>query len=148
MNRIERIVSVAAVAGFFAIAAAGCASQGPNVPSSAMGVATGGQDVSYTVPQDGKVYLQDDFNKRLVWSGEVRQGESVRFDQRQDDVFLNGAVAAQAIPMPWHQHTIYFEATPQPQHAAANASGTGISTNSTLKVPVKVEVQTQPAPEQ
>src|SRR5436305_1929009 len=41
-----------------AMAVAGCA-QSPNVPPTASSVATGGKDVSYTAPRDGKIYLQD-----------------------------------------------------------------------------------------
>jgi len=95
-----------------AMLAAGCA-QSPNVPPTASSVATGGQDVSYTAPHDGKVYLQDDLNKRLVYSGEVHGGENVRFSRQQDAVYVNGAVAAQSVPTPWHEHTLFFEPSRQ-----------------------------------
>jgi hypothetical protein len=101
----------------------GC-SQSPNVPATASNVATGGQDVSYTAPRDGKIYLQDDLNKRLVYSGEVHGGENVRFSRQQDAVFLNGAMAAQSIPTPWHEHTLYFE--PSPQQPVAHMEGAGV----------------------
>ena len=131
-----------------AISAAGCAHQtGPNVPPGAPSIATGSQDVAYTAPQDGRMYIQDDFDKRVVYSGQVRKGQTVRFDQRQDAVLLDGTVAAQGIRGGWHQHTMFFEAAPQQaQPAAASAMGTTAApASNVLKVPVKVEVQTQPA---
>jgi len=101
----------------------GCA-QSPNIPPTASNVATGGKDVSYTAPRDGKIYLQDDLNKRLVYSGEVRGGENVRFSRQEDAVYLNGAMAAQSIPTPWHEHTLYFE--PSPQQPAPRVEGAGV----------------------
>jgi len=103
--------------------AVGCA-QSPNIPSTASNVATGGKDVSYTAPRDGKIYLQDDLNKRLVYSGEVHGGENVRFSRQEDAVYLNGAMAAQSIPTPWHEHTLYFE--PAPQQPVPHVEGTGV----------------------
>ena len=116
--------------------AAGCVhGNGPNIPAGAEQVASGNRQVAYTVPQDGKIYLRDDFDNRTAYSAEVHKNQVVRFDPKQNAVFVDGSVAAQQIPGAWHQHTLFFEAAPQP--ASADTSGV-------VKVPVKIQV-TQPS---
>jgi len=116
------------------LAAAGCAGSGQTVPSGAQEVSSGNREVSYTVPQDGKIYLRDDVDKRTAYSAEVRKNQVVRFDPKQNAVLIDGAVAAQQIPGAWHQHTLFFEPSAQ---AAGNSPDV-------IKVPVKVQV-TQPS---
>ena len=117
------------------LAAAGCTGSGQTVPSGALEVSSGNREVSYTAPQDGKIYLRDDFDKRTAYSAEVRKNQVVRFDPKQNAVLIDGAVAAQQIPGAWHQHTLFFE--PSAQTAASNNPDV-------IKVPVKVQV-TQPS---
>ena len=121
--------------GVMGLAAAGCAGNGQTVPSGAQEVSSGNREVSYTAPQDGKIYLRDDFDKRTAYSAEVRKNQVVRFDPKQNAVLIDGAVAAQQIPGAWHQHTLFFE--PSAQTAASNNPDV-------IKVPVKVQV-TQPS---
>ena len=117
------------------LAAAGCAGSGQTVPSGAQEVSSGNREVSYTVPQDGKIYLRDDFDKRTAYSAEVHKNQVVRFDPSQNTVFVDGAVAAQQIPGAWHQHTLFFEASAQPASSGSP---------DVVKVPVKIQV-TQPS---
>lgn len=125
------------VAAFFVGGlAAGCVhGNGPNIPAGAEEVATGNRQVAYTVPQDGKIYLRDDFDNRTAYSAEVRKNEVVRFDPKQNAVLIDGAVAAQQIPGAWHQHTLFFEPTAQPASSGSP---------DVVKVPVKIQV-TQPS---
>jgi len=116
--------------------AAGCAhGNGPNIPAGAEEVASGNREVAYTVPQDGKIYLRDDFDKRTAYSADVRKNQVVRFDASQNAVLVDGAVAAQQIPGAWHQHTLFFEASAQPASSGSP---------DVVKVPVKIQV-TQPS---
>lgn len=119
--------------------AAGCAHDNGSIPDSATEVASGNREVSYTAPHDGKIYIRDDFDRRVAYSTEVRKNQVVRFDPKQNEVFVDGAVAAQKIPGAWHQHTLFYEKSPEGDRAVPAASTPGV-----VKVPVKIQV-TQPS---
>ncbi len=136
----------------------GCSSEQtrPDLPSNAMQVSSGGKVVAFTAPHDGKAYLEDDTDNRVVYSTELRRDQVMKFDPAADAVQIDGTTAPEGIASPNHDHSIYFVRAEQPDRADAAASNNGNTVNSNggnnvpvVRVPVgiQVDVQTQPSPQ-
>ena len=64
-----------------AVVLGGCANQYPNdLPGDARLGVEGNQKVSYTAPSHGTVYIYDDNNQHLIYSGEVHRGDLISVD--------------------------------------------------------------------
>lgn len=136
----------------------GCVAEAtrPGVPSTAMQVASGGQVVAFTAPHDGKAYLNDDTDHRVVYSTDLRRDQVMRFDPQSDSVRIDGNIAPEGIADPGHEHSIYFEKSGQTDRAdlvepgsaaaaapAAPAMGSP-TTVPTVRVPIGIQVDVQP----
>lgn len=139
--------------GTILAALGGCAAEvtRPGVPSNAIQVSSGGRIVAFTAPHDGKVYLNDDTDNRVVYSTELKRDQVIRFEPDADAVQIDGKVAPEGIANPTHDHSIYFTRSEQSDHvdAAANASNSaansgGATTVPTIRVPIGVQVDVQP----
>jgi hypothetical protein len=125
----------------------------PGLPSNAMQVSSGGRIVAFTAPQDGKAYLNDDTDKCVVYSTELKRDQVMRFDPDADAVRIDGNTAPEGIANPGHDHSIYFARSPQPANAAAvanlGADANAANSNSpttipTVRVPIGIQVDVQP----
>jgi hypothetical protein len=135
----------------------GCSSEQsrPDLPSNAMQVSSGGKIVAFTAPHDGKAYLEDDTDNRVVYSTELRRDQVMKFDPVADAVQIDGTTAPEGIASPNHDHSIYFVRSEQPDRTDAGAPNNGDTVNSNgssipvVRVPVgvQVDVQTQPSPQ-
>jgi hypothetical protein len=122
-----------------------------------MQVASGGDVVAFTAPHDGKAYLEDDTDNRVVYSTDLRRGQVMKFDPVAGNVQIDGTVAPEGIADPGHGHSIYFARSEHPDRTdvtgnrASDNSNGGTSANGVpvVRVPVgiQVEVQTQPSPQ-
>jgi hypothetical protein len=150
--KASHFISQAFCIGTTLTALAGCAEQAtrPGVPSTAMQVASGGQIVAFTAPHDGKAYLNDDTDHRVVYSTDLRRDRVMRFDPSTDSVRIDGNIAPEGIAAPGHEHSIYFErssskdhadlAPPVPAAVAAPTSPTDPNAIPTVRVPIGVQV--------
>lgn len=132
----------------------GCAQESrSDVPSNAVQMSSGGKVVAFTASRDGKAYLHDDTDNRVVYSTDLKENQVMRFDPITASVRIDGNSAPEGIANPSHDHSIYFAASPQTARtdAPANASNNVMTDNSgrvpTIRVPigVQVDVQTQPS---
>jgi len=131
----------------------GCATETrPDVPSDAMQVSSGGKVVAFSAPHDGKAYLHDDTDNRVVYSTELKRDQVMKFDPVLDSVQIDGSTAPEGIADPGHDHSIYFSRSAQPDRAdasvgSANSNDSSSNGVTTVHVPigVKVDVQTQPS---
>src|ERR1700691_2289927 len=106
--------------GSLLLALSGCATDTrPDVPSNAMQVSSGGKVVAFTAPHDGKAYLEDDTDNRVVYSTELRRDQVMKFDPAADAVQIDGTTAPEGIASPNHDHSIYFVRAEQPDRADA-----------------------------
>jgi len=146
------------------LAVAGCATAPtrPGLPSNAMQVSSGGKIVAFTANHDGKAYLNDDTDKVVVYSTELKRDQVMRFDPESDSIRIDGNTAPEGIANPGHDHSIYFARSSQPDSADAAASAAASNANMAnntnsmsnpttipvVRVPigVQVDVQQQPAP--
>jgi hypothetical protein len=133
----------------------GCAVQPtrPGVPSNAMQVASGGKIVAFTAPHDGKAYLNDDTDKCIVYSTDLRRDQVMRFDPDTDAVRIDGNTAPEGIANPGHDHSIYFARSEKSDRADVATNGndnavqpSGATTVPTVRVPIGIQVEVQPQP--
>jgi hypothetical protein len=129
----------------------------PDVPSNAMQVSSGSKVVAFTAPHDGKAYLEDDTDNRVVYSTDLRRDQVMKFDPVAGNVQIDGNTAPEGIAHPNHDHSIYFVRSEHPDRTDVsrnrdndNGNG-GASANGVpvVRVPVgiQVDVQTQPSPQ-
>lgn len=129
----------------------GCAAEDrPDVPSDAMQVSSGDKVVAFTAPHDGKAYLRDDTDNRVVYSTDLRRDQVMRFDPALDAVRIDGNTAPEGIANPNHDHSIYFARSAPPDRAdmgnnGANENGGTGTQNVRVPVEINVNAQTQPS---
>jgi hypothetical protein len=87
----------------------GCAADRPaDVPASAGIQAAGDSSLTFTPPADGEIWVSDVGSNNIVYSGHVRQGDSVMVDPDKNQVTVNGLVAVNH-DISHSSHKIYFE---------------------------------------
>ena len=137
-------------AGTILAALGGCATEltRPGVPSNAMEVSSGGKVVSFTAPHDGKAYLNDDTDKCVVYSTELKRDQVMRFDPEADAIQIDGKMAPEGIANPGHDHSIYFARSEQTDSDTNAANSNGPTTVPTVRVPIGIQVDVQPQQQQ
>jgi hypothetical protein len=133
------------------IALGGCVAQQsrPDIPPGALQVSSGGGVVAFKAPHDGKAYLNDDTDHRVVYSTDMRRDQIMRFDPVSDTVRIDGATAPEGVDNPLHDHSIYFTRSANPDYVdvatnnAVDASGYPVPI---VRVPIGVQVDVQPQP--
>jgi hypothetical protein len=139
--------------GSILAALAGCATpqDRPDVPANSMQVSSGGKVVAFTAPHDGKAYLRDDSNNRVVYSTELKKDQVMRFDPVSDTVQIDGKSVPEGIADPGHDHSIFFTKSDMPDSAdavATHAVNDDANKNmTTVHVPIGVQVDVQPQPQ-
>jgi len=137
-----------------ALGAVGCEPQHPEeIPASANMVAEGNQDVAWTAPSRGMVYVYDTNTRRLVWAGEVDQGRRIEINRRTQKISVDGNLVVNKLS-PFDQQQIYFQpagsnmplVNPPPPQPAPQPQPSANSL--TITPSVSVSPTTQPAPSQ
>jgi uncharacterized protein YbaA (DUF1428 family) len=128
---------------------AGCAQKnnGPALPTGAMMVSSGSKVITYTAAHDGRMYLRDDKDNKVVYSAEVHKDQTVKYDPAMEQVMVDGKVATEKVSDPHHDHSWFFERSSQADHTDAMMGGSRNGNVPTIRVPVgvQVDVQTQPS---
>jgi hypothetical protein len=156
MTRSAKFILQAMCFGI-ALGTASCAHEADNspvVPSSAVQMSSGDKTIAFTAPRDGIVYIRDDTDNRVVYSGDVKKDQTVRYDPDAHHVTLDDNIVAHPSGNN-HPHSIYFHRTgvdERSEKAAATESAARPTTQPAVQVPVirvplgvQVDVQTQPA---
>ena len=121
---------VTALIAILAAVVGGCAPERPeSVPADAKSVAkqTGSNPLNFTAPDDGTVYIYDRSQQKMVYSGRVREGETLEIDPKRDNIRLEGRVVLEKQLRDLHQYQVWFDE----EHSAAAPAG--------KKVEVKTE---------
>lgn len=94
MYRFTRIAAAALTAGILSVGlAGGCTEHGSDaIPSAAETMTSGnGRDlIQARAPHNGKMYVLDDTDNKIVWSGKVKTDDRVTVDPGTNVVKLNG----------------------------------------------------------
>jgi len=139
-----------------ALGAVGCEPTHPEeIPGSANMVAEGNQDVAWTAPSRGMVYVYDTNTRRLVWAGQVDQGRRVEINRKTQKSSVDGNLVVNKLA-PFDQQQIYFQPAtgtnmplmnPNPQ-PAPQPQPQPTANSLTVTPSVLVSPTTQPSPNQ
>jgi hypothetical protein len=136
--------------GSLLVALGGCAQESrPEIPPGALQVSSGGRVVAFTAPHDGKAYLNDDTDHRVVYSTDIRREQVLRFDPDSDTVRIDGNTAPEGIANPTHEHSIYYTRSPRPDGIDVSSNEPIDSADrpvTTVTVPVGTQLEVQPQP--
>jgi hypothetical protein len=109
MTAIRRI-ALPAWAYVIAIVLSGCmADRSPQISANAQLAAEGTKKVSYRAPDDGKVYVFDQNDNRVVYYGDVAKGELVTVDPDASRVTVGDKVVAEKSLHNGNSHRIFFD---------------------------------------
>lgn len=112
-NRIARFTLLTALAAGAAPVMYGCsADRNSAIPASAIIRAEGnGDTVSASADSHGTAYVFDATDRKLVWSGEVRGGQAVMVNARDNNVTVDGRPVHQKGIHAGHRYRIFFDPT-------------------------------------
>jgi hypothetical protein len=88
--------------------AGGCRGRAPGVPEDAKFVKATKRRNTYAAPQDGTVYVVDDWYNRLVYSGPVKQGDEVIVDPGAGAITVGGKDVTGGRKLTDAEHAIYM----------------------------------------
>src|SRR5437667_1591748 len=109
MTAIHR-VALPAWLCVLAVLLAGCmAERNAQVPSEATVSAEGSGHVSYRAPQDGKVYVFDRNQNRVVYAGDIQKDQLVLVDPDADHITVGNSVVSEKGLHKGDTHRIFFE---------------------------------------
>src|SRR4051812_23947005 len=108
-----RTMAASAVIGL-ATLAGGCSTDDhpKQIPLAANMVGEGRTNVAYTALSDGVAYVYDVRDDRVVWSGPVQKGQTVRVDGDNDRIMVADRLASEKVLRSGHDHRIFFESKP------------------------------------
>jgi hypothetical protein len=133
-----RHYTLASLAGIvLMVAIPGCQPERPDViPSSAQIGSSGNGTLHFIAPNDGMVYVYDQPQTRLIWSGHIGRGEAVDVDPQRNRIMVAGNVRANKVLVGSDHIDIYFDAAPTPaqvQIQPSNSNGVTVTPNVTVQ---------------
>ena len=111
MYRFTRIAAAALTAGVLSVGLVGCTEHGSDaIPAQAEKLTTGrgGDLIQARAPHNGKMYVLDETNNKLVWSGKVKTDDRVTVDPAAGAVKLNGDTVSDARLDRDHRYSIQY----------------------------------------
>ena len=130
-----RTLVVASMVGLMLVAG-GCAKERhEDIPPQAMMAIEGNDELTYRAPYDGAVYIYDVDGDRMVYSGQVNKGDTVRIEPDEDKVMIGTTTVAEKEGLdPGNKHRIFFDEAAPPDRVVVPAG---------TRVEVKDEVRTE-----
>jgi hypothetical protein len=102
-------LQLATVAAACVLAVAGCASSGKMaIPEGADEVEAGSGSIDWEAGRDGEVWVYDADSDKMIYSGPVREGQSVRVNAGSDQVTIGGRTVSERPISDEHRYRIYF----------------------------------------
>lgn len=83
-----RLIAAPAIAGAFLLTA-GCEIEPQAVPPDATIVSQGSDDLTFTAPRDGTIYVYEKNSDRLLYSGKVEAGDVVHLDRQRQRLAID-----------------------------------------------------------
>lgn len=108
MLRLSHLAA-SAVLGF-SLVVGGCSHERhEEIPTTAMMAVEGDERLSYTAPHDGKVYVYDVNDDRMLYSGDVKEGDAVTVDPEKSLILIEGRTAMEDGVRDGHRHRVFFD---------------------------------------
>jgi hypothetical protein len=99
----------------------GCAAETPkDLPGNAQLVVQGNDKITYTAPSHGTVYVYDNNNDHLLYSGEVHKGDALTVDPQNDWIKLGDRKVSEHSLATGRDHRIFF--VPDATHRTSSES--------------------------
>src|SRR4051812_26053294 len=73
----------------------GCAERPLSVPASASLMTEGSHRVSFRATDEGRVYVTDDNDKKILYQGEINKGEMVEVNAQDDRIMIGGRTVSE-----------------------------------------------------
>ena len=109
VTRRAAVLAVLGLASFIlAGGAGGCRGRAPGVPEDAKFVKATKRRNTFSAPNDGTVYVVDDWYNRLVYSGPVKQGDEVVVDPGAGVIAVGGKDVTGGRKLTDADHSIYM----------------------------------------
>ncbi len=88
----------------------GCATERHDVipPGATLG-AEGEKRLSFTTDGPGTIYIHDQFDNRLVYSGEVDGKRTITVDPEKNQLMVDGTLVQDKTLVRGHNHRIFFQ---------------------------------------
>jgi hypothetical protein len=99
----------AAFATVLLVILSGCADRPMSVPSSATLMTEGSNRASFRTQHFGRVYITDETDKRILYQGDVDNGEMVEVNSVDDRIMVGGRTVSERAMDDNHQYRIFFE---------------------------------------
>lgn len=113
MLRLSHIAAPAVLG--LSLLVGGCANQRHDeIPASATMAVEGDERLTYLAPYDGKVFVYDTNDERLVYSGDVEKGDEIMVDPDNESLMVDGRTAMEDGLRDGHRHQIFFEKQDDP----------------------------------
>jgi len=87
----------------------GCADRPMSVPASASLMTEGSQRASFRATDDGRVYVTDDSDKKILYQGDINKGEMVEVNAQDDRILVGGRTVSERAMDDNHQYRLFFE---------------------------------------
>ena len=111
MYRFTRIAAAALTAGVLSVGLVGCTEHGSDaIPAAAQTMTSGtGRDmIQARAPHNGKMYVLDDTDNKIIWSGKVRTDDNLVVDPGANVVKLNNDTVSDAQLNRGHRYVIKY----------------------------------------
>jgi len=124
MLNSKQLLTTAVLGALTAGGLIGCGHDRDAVPADAVileadkGVST--DKMSATIHDPGMVYVYDDSDKRVIYTGRVKDGDSIRVNTFKDEISIDGKVVAQPEMDDAHRYRIYFDEDRDARHATGD----------------------------
>jgi hypothetical protein len=91
----------------------GCAAdRHEDIPKSAPMVAKGETDVTWAAPSEGDVYVYDQSEGKMLYSGRVERGDNLVVDARKDRILLDGRTVMDKQIRDHNEIEVFFRENP------------------------------------
>ena len=94
------------------------------IPETAMTVSEAAGDIKYTAPDDGEVYVYDQAQDELIYSGRIRKGETLSLEPEDDEdkIRIDSQVVSTKDLKEGNKHKVFFRPMTDRERAAGLAS--------------------------
>jgi hypothetical protein len=117
-----RNASILTISSLGMLLAVGCASRNKAIPSSARLVAEDQGNVDFVAPDDGQVYVEDRSANKLLYSGQVREGQHVNVEPVKDKIAIDGQTVRDQKIRDLNTLRIFFKREPHADVAGSHTT--------------------------
>lgn len=118
------------VLGAAMVMGVGCAGEEhpQNIPLNAREIGEAKETVSYTAPDNGTIYVEDATAHKMIYSGEVKKGQMVRVDAKENQVMIDNQLATKTDLLNDHKYALYFQRSSEAENAQTSGQHINIQT--------------------